>query len=106
MVKKKNNIGKIIRDARMGSHMTIEDLADQIDVSSRYMTKIENEGNIPSYTVLKKLVCLLGIDANELFYDNYKIENYTVSFIKKKLSDCDERDLEVMKATLIALLKK
>lgn len=106
MIKEKKDIGKVIKAARLDAHMTIEELADLIQVSSRYVAKIENEGNVLSYPVLKRLIRLLGIDANELFYEDYQIQNYNMSYIIHKLLDCDEHDLEVVKATLTALLKK
>lgn len=47
-------LGKIIKSARQRSELTMEELAERIGITERYLYRIENEGKKPSYDVLHK----------------------------------------------------
>ena len=86
-------LGCIIKAARENAGITIEALANKVDITERYLYRIENEGKKPSFDVLHKLVRELNISADSIFYPE-----------KRMLSACDERSLEVVKATAKALI--
>ena len=55
-------LGDVIKNARLKADVTMEVLAEQVGVTERYLYRIENEGKIPSYDVLNKLIRELSID--------------------------------------------
>ena len=69
MSKNANSAGNIIKEARESYNYTTEECAEKLGISTRYLQKIENEGNLPSYGTLRNIVQLFSIDANYLFYD-------------------------------------
>lgn len=99
-----NKCGEVIREARLKNNLTIAQLAEKINISDRYLQKIENENKIPSYKVLKKIINLLMIDANSLYYINVEMSNDDYDFICRKMKKCTESQLRILKATLNAIL--
>ena len=75
MSKNANSAGNIIKEARESYNYTTEECAEKLGISTRYLQKIENEGNLPSYGTLRNIVQLFSIDANYLFYDDYDKED-------------------------------
>lgn len=104
MVKEMNNIGDIIRNARLKNKMTVSQLSELLGISDRYLLKIENENKIPSFKVMHKIVNILFIDANEFYYIDYKVENLKYNQMCIKLRNCDDYMLNVIEATTDALL--
>ena len=64
MQKQPETPGEIIKAAREKSDLTVEELTDRVGITERYLYRIENEGKIPKFEVLKKLVREFAIDAN------------------------------------------
>lgn len=63
-------IAEVIKESRKNKNMTQEKLAELAGVSMGYIGQIEREETIPSVNVIAKLIEILGIDANSLFFDN------------------------------------
>lgn len=82
----------------------IEALANKVDITERYLYRIENEGKKPSFDVLHKLVRELNISADSIFYPEKPSKDSEVENLLRMLSACDERSLEVVKATAKALI--
>lgn len=61
-------LGDIIKSACQKNGITIEMLADRIDITERYLYRIENEGKKPSYDVLYRLIRELSISSDSIFY--------------------------------------
>ena len=61
-------LGKIIKAARQRSELTMEELAERIGITERYLYRIENEGKKPSYDILYKLIRELSISPDLIFY--------------------------------------
>ena len=51
---KTETLGDVIKDARQRSGLTIEELANRLDISERYLYRIENEGKKTDYLPQKK----------------------------------------------------
>ena len=49
-------LGEIIKNARTKADMTVEELANRVGISERFIYRIENEGKKPSYEILYKLI--------------------------------------------------
>ena len=97
-------LGEIIKTAREKSDLTVEELTARVGISERYLYRIENEGKVPRFDVLKKLVRELSVDANSIFYPEKPSKDSEVENLLRMLSACDERSLEVVKATAKALI--
>ena len=106
MRKSKNNLGKIIKQARLNKQYTREQLAEKIRISSRYLTSIENEAKKPSYDILYKLIRELGIPADSIFYPEMKLGLSEKDQLIHMISQCDEHNLRVLLKTTEALLKR
>ena len=85
MHNKPETLGCIIKTARESAGITIEALANKVEITERYLYRIENEGKKPSYDVLHKLVRELNISADSIFYPekpskDSEVENPSVCF--------------------------
>lgn len=97
--------GQQIKKARKRSNLTIEALADNVGVSERYLYRIENEGKTPSFEVLYKLIRCLYIQPDLIFYPEKPAKESEIEDIVRMLYNCNERDLEIIKATVKAMNK-
>jgi transcriptional regulator with XRE-family HTH domain len=99
-----NTLGDIIKNAREKAGITIEALANKVDITERYLYRIENENKKPSYDVLYKLIRELSISPDLIFYPEKPSKDSEVENLLRQLSDCDDRSLQVIKATAKALI--
>lgn len=98
-------LGSILKAAREKAGITIEALAERAEITEqRYLYRIENEGKKPSFDVLYKLIRELSISADSIFYPEKPSKDSEVENLLRMLSACDERSLEVVKATVKALI--
>jgi transcriptional regulator with XRE-family HTH domain len=96
--------GFILKTARERAGITVEALAEMADVSERYIYRIENEGKKPSYDVLYRIIRALDISPDLLFYPEAQSENKEIDQLMRMLYKCDDRALDVIKATVAALI--
>jgi len=66
----KRNIGKNIRYYRLKNHLSIDELAAMLDLSSAFIGLIERGQRGAKLSNLIKLAAIFGIDLNELIYGN------------------------------------
>ena len=97
-------LGSILKAAREKAGITIEALAEGAGITERYLYQIENEGKKPSFDVLYKLIRELSISADSIFYPEKPSKDSEIENLLRMLSACDERSLEVVKATVKALI--
>ena len=97
-------LGNVVKQARQKSDMTIEKLAELVVVTARYIYRIENEGKKPSFEVLHKIIQVLHIDPDLIFYPRKPTKDSEIEDLLRMLYNCDERSLEVVKATAKALI--
>lgn len=98
-------LGKIIKTVRDGCGLGIKELAARVGVSARYLYRIENEGKVPTFEVLKKIVRELAIDGNLIFYPEKPIKDSEVEVLVRMLYSCDDRFLKIIRATVKAALE-
>lgn len=96
-------LGQVIKKARKRNDLTIEALADKIDVSERYLYRIENGGQKPSFDVLYKLIRCLSISSDSIFYPEKPSKESEIEDLVRMLHNCNKRDLEIIKATVKAM---
>ena len=53
--------GADVKVARKAKHLTRKDLAEKVNIESRYLANIENEGTIPSLPVVIQLIKICGL---------------------------------------------
>ena len=99
-----DNLGEIVKIARKDADISVVELASKIGVSKRYLYEIEAGKKKPSFDVLYLLVRELYIIPDLIFYPEKIRKNHEVENLIRILSVCDERLLEVVKATAKALL--
>lgn len=97
-------LGSILKAAREKAGITIEALAEGAGITERYLYRIENEGKKPSFDVLYKLIRELSISADSILYPEKPSKDSEIENLLRMLSACDERSLEVVKATVKALI--
>ena len=96
--------GAIIKSARQKADITMEKMAERVGITERYLYRIENEGQKPSYDVLIKLVRELAIDPRLIAYPELDETENEAGEILRMLCTCDKRSLKVVKATIRALI--
>ena len=99
-----DTLSVVIKTAREKANITIEALAEKAGITERYLYRIENEGKKPSYDVLCKLIRELSISPDSIFYPEKPSKDSEVENLLRMLSACDDRSLEVVKATVKALI--
>ncbi len=101
---KTETLGDIIKKARARNKITVEDLAERVGVTDRYIYRIENGGKEPSLKILRKIVRELSITPDSIFYPEHATNDTEVEDLIRRLYNCDERSIEVVKATVKALI--
>ena len=99
-----NNLGVIVKASRLNKGLTQEVLAERVGVGLRHIMGIENEGNIPSYEVLYALIRELHIPADLIFYPEKQSKDPQIEDIVRMLYYCDERALNIVRATIQAAI--
>ena len=103
MQKRPETLGEIIKTARDKSDLTVEELTARVGISERYLYRIENEGKVPTFEVLKKIVRELAIDGNLIFYPEKPVKDS--EDLVRMLYSCDDRSLKIIRATVKAALE-
>lgn len=99
-----NALGTAIKRSRIDQHMTQDELAVKLDVTSRYIMAIENEGKLPSFEILYKLIRALNISSDSIFYPEKQFDGNPHDRLEHMIRQCDEKQLRVLLATAQALL--
>ena len=71
------NIGKKIKLARLNSKLTQEELAEEIGISTRYVSQLERGLAFGSANTIISICKALNIDSNFLFEDSINSKNKT-----------------------------
>ena len=99
-------LGSIIKKSRLNQHITQEELARAVDITPRFIMAIENEGKLPSFEVLYKLIRTLNIPADTIFYPEQRTNADLHAPLLHTIYQCDEKQLHVLMATAQALLNQ
>lgn len=97
-------LSSVIKSARENAGMTIEALAAKIEISERYLYRIENEQKKPSFDILLKLIRALAINSDLIFYPDKPCKDTEAEDLIRMLYNCDERSMTIIKATVKAAL--
>lgn len=69
-------VAAVVKENREAKGLTQEKLAELIGTSTGFIGQLERGLTLPSVPVLAKLIDVLGIDANTLFYADVKTHTY------------------------------
>ena len=94
----------MIKNARIQSNITRNELAAKLDVTPRHLMSIENGRQKPSYNLLCRLIRELSIPADLIFYPEAAHDKELERAISM-LRLCDKKELQVVTATLQSLLQ-
>lgn len=97
-------LGQLIKDARLNTNLTRNELAERIGLSARYLASVENEGRKPSYSALYKIIRTLGIDANTIFYPENGLSNERRQIVRM-IDLCDEHSFKIIAAAVREAVK-
>lgn len=100
-----DKLGSVIKAARLEKHFTQMQLAKRLSISPHYLKAIENKKKIPSCDLLFYIIRELEISADTIFYPEFNQDNKLIEKLRILLSKCDERDINVIIATLQSLLE-
>jgi len=85
--------------------LTQKQLAKRLSITPHYLMSIENKRQIPSCDLLFRIIRELEISADTIFYPEYEHDHALVGKLRILLSRCDEKDINVIIATLQSLLE-
>ena len=100
-----DNLGGTLKAARKSRKLTREKMAESVGISPRYLSAIENEHKNPSLSLLYRLVRTLGMSADVIFYPEIESKSDGLERFTQKLALCDEMDMNIMDATLAAIME-
>lgn len=86
--------GKILKDFRVKNHLTQEQLSEKLEISLKYISRIENGNSGIKTQTLIKYMNILGITPNIIFKEfisNDKIK--TQVELSEKISDLSEEKI-------------
>lgn len=64
--KNKTKLGLVLRCIRIAQEKVVKDVAQGVDVSSTYITEVENGNKTPSYDMLKKFAKYFEFPASKI----------------------------------------
>ncbi len=96
--------GSIIKNARLDYGLTQEQLSERAGITCRYLIAIENEGKIPKYSVIYRLIHELHISADCIFYPEQPQHDSERTQLTHILESCTERDIHIILCAVKAML--
>ena len=108
MAKKKQqtvySFGSSLRRAREKREYTREQIAERAGISPRFVSAIENDRRKPSLDVLMRLGHAIGASFDEVLAPQSIPEDYTTDRIKRLITQCSQRDQELVLALIDQML--
>lgn len=100
-----DTLGDVLKASRIRANMSIDSVAEEADISGRYLYRIENEGQKPGYDVLFKLIHIVSAPVDPIFYPDKEDSDPEMEEMIHMLRRCNKRSLKVVRATLQAVLE-
>ena len=98
--------GADVKAARSAKHLSRKTLAEIVNIDSRYLANIENEGTIPSLPVIIQLIKECGLPVERYFNpEGMREESAQRQRISHKLKLCPEQYLTIIEGALDGALK-
>jgi transcriptional regulator with XRE-family HTH domain len=100
----KDTLGMTIKNARSALGLTQEQVAERLEISSRYFMQLENSQKKPSCDLLFKIIRGLNIQPDQIFYPENLVDTSNKDMLVRMLYGCNERSLKIIRATVQATL--
>jgi transcriptional regulator with XRE-family HTH domain len=97
-------LGIATTEARVFAGLTRKELAGKLCISPRHLMYIETNRKKPSYDLLFRLIRILFIPADRIFHPELIHEQKALEQAVAMLHQCNEKELNVVIATLCAML--
>ena len=93
--------GADIKEARKAKRLTRKDLAEKVNVDTRYLANIENKGTIPSLPVIIQLVKICGLPMERYFNPTVMRQESKLRVrVGQKLRLCPEQYLSIIEGAI------
>lgn len=93
--------GADIKEARKAKRLTRKDLAEKVNVDTRYLANIENKGTIPSLPVIIQLVKICGLPMERYFNPTVMRQEIKLrERVGQKLRLCPEQYLSIIEGAI------
>ena len=96
--------GNAIKKGRKRAGLTVEQLAEQVGLSTRYISAIENEGKRTSIKTLFEIITILHISIDEIIYPLTPNKNSNRRYIESMLDQLDDKSMKITEGLLQTLL--
>ena len=98
--------GADVKEARKAKNLARKDLAEKVNIDTRYLANIENEGTIPSLPVIIQLVKISGLPMERYFNPEVMREESELrQRVGQKLKLCPEQYLPIVEGAIDGALK-
>ena len=97
-------MGPVFKSARLSAHLTQEEVAERIGVTTRYIMALENENKHPSVDNLLKLVHTLNIPADAILYPERNTLDNDEEWLIRTFCMLSLRDKMILRATMQEML--
>lgn len=99
-------LGKRIKEERLKKNLTQEQLAESVNLSSVYISHIENASTKPSLETVVNLSNALNITPDFLLFDSlYESKEYIKDEISQLLNNCTADDLRLVTKLIRAVIE-
>lgn len=99
------NIGGILRSAREAKGMTQVGLAEVTGVTTRTIMDIENDKRYPTHEVFYKIIRMLGISADHIFWPETISYTPEQEQVIREFLECSEWEQAVIVETMRTLVR-
>ena len=98
--------GADVKEARKAKNLARKDLAEKVNIDTRYLANIENEGAIPSLPVIIQLIKACGLPVERYFNPEImREESEQRQRVSHKLKLCPEEYLPIIEGAIDGALK-
>lgn len=96
-------IGRFLKDLRKGSGLTQEQLAEQLNVSARTVSRWETGNNLPDLSILVEIADFYDVDIREIMNGERKSEkmNEEMKDTLKQVAEYGEEEKKKLKKKMI-----
>ncbi|ADY55383.1 helix-turn-helix domain protein [Syntrophobotulus glycolicus DSM 8271] len=96
----RKRLGGAIKNARLENNLTQEELAELADIATVHMKQLEAGSRNPSIEVLYKLVRLLNLSVDAVFFPERADGRELQHKIERRLNHCSPHELNMIYSTI------
>lgn len=101
------SMGKRIKECRLKRQLTVEQLAEKIEISVVFMNDIERGVKTPRMENFTKILNALEITADEILFDSIKADrDIYLNEITKKMKRLDNKQIAKVEKVIDVLIKE